>query len=78
MDNPQHTPGPESLIDMDRFVSALPSQRDRMLRAARRTFDAMQNPQPDGGYPGCDVCTCPTGYCDINARFAKATGSTHE
>jgi hypothetical protein len=69
----QHTPGPETLIDMDRFISALPSQRDRMLRAARRTHAAMLNPQPDGGYPGCDFCTCPPGYCDQNAAIAKAT-----
>lgn len=27
------------------------------------------NPQPDGGYPGCDVCTCSPGYCHQNAPF---------
>jgi hypothetical protein len=74
----QHTPGPEDLIDMDRFVSALPSQRNRMLREARSTYEAMLNPQPDGGYPGCDFCTCPAGYCHQNAAIAKVTGVPNE
>jgi len=25
------------------------------------------NPQPNGGYPGCDFCTCPPDYCHQNA-----------
>ncbi|WP_024303352.1 hypothetical protein [Pseudogulbenkiania sp. MAI-1] len=28
------------------------------------------NKQPNGGYPGCDVCTCPDGHCHINDMLA--------
>lgn len=37
-------------------------------RVARLLNDAaVPNPQPDGGYPGCDACTCPAGFCQQNA-----------
>jgi hypothetical protein len=38
------------------------------LQEAR--IDWPMNPQPDGGYPGCDVCTCPKGFCHQNAMHA--------
>ena len=29
------------------------------------------NPLPDGGYVGCDVCTCPQGYCQANDHLRE-------
>lgn len=58
------------LADVCRVLPALATPP-----AAPESAAAMTNPQPDGGYPGCDVCTCPAGYCHQNADIAAATGA---
>jgi len=51
------------------------------LRDAQETLDACatraEQPalQPDGGYPGCDVCTCAPGTCHINAGILSPQAS---
>lgn len=49
------------------YVRATLEYLNRRASASRGQVPGFPNLQPDGGYPGCDVCACKPGTCQINA-----------